>query len=260
MLRTVAVTRYVMPFREGGSVPALIEADDLGYYVVKLRGAAQGDKALIAELIGGELARAVGLPVPELVYVDIEKSLASAEPDPELALPLEASAGTNIGLDYLPGSITFDPVAGPAPDAELASRIVLFDSFIMNVDRSPRNPNLLRWHKRIWLIDHGASLYVHHGWTPADIVSAAADPFAEVRTHVLLRWATALERAAEHLAATLTADVFEAVAARLPPVWLQQRDDFAGVDARRAAYVDFLNERLKALGSIVEEAERARDL
>ncbi|NUP09142.1 MAG: aminotransferase class I and II [Polyangiaceae bacterium] len=260
MLRTVTVTRYVMPFREGGSVPALVEADDLGFYVVKLRGAAQGEKALVAELVGGELARVAGLPVPDLVFVDVDASLATAEPDPEIALPLEASTGLNLGMDYLPGSITFDPLAGPAPDPLLASRIVLFDSFVMNVDRTPRNPNLLSWHRRLWMIDHGACLYVHHGWTPSDVLSDAADPFTDVRSHVLLRWATKLEEAMDQLTSALTPEAFERICSRVPDAWLSRDDGFDGVESRRRAYVEFLVARRDALPRITEEADRARRL
>src|SRR5215475_2217216 len=182
-MRTVRAIRYVLPFREGGSVPALVEADDLGLYVVKLRGAGQGVKALLAELVAGELARAAGLAVPEIVLVELDRALAE---------PLEASAGTNLGLDFLPGSATFDPVADPAPDPALASRVVLFDAFVVNVDRTPRNPNILSWHARMWLIDHGAALYFHHGWSPGEEIDGSQDPFREIKDHVLLPWATRL--------------------------------------------------------------------
>jgi hypothetical protein len=261
MLRAVRAIRYVMPFREGGSVPALVEADDLGLYVVKLRGAGQGPRALVAELVSGELARALGLAVPELVVVTLDPDLAASEPDPELCLPLEASAGLNLGLDYLPGSIAFDPVAGPHPDPLTASRIVLFDAFVANVDRTARNTNLLVWHGRIWLIDHGAALYFHHGWDPAAPLEGSDDPFAEVEQHVLLPWASMLESAARHTATTLTADVFEAVIAQIPASWLGgPRSAFASADAERRAYVAWLNARLAALPVILQEAERARAL
>jgi hypothetical protein len=241
-----------MPFREGGSVPALVEGADLGMYVVKLRGAGQGTKALVAELIAGELARAVGLSVPELVLVELDAALAASERDPEIAEPLERSAGTNLGLDYLPGSISFDPVVGPPPDAMTASRAVLFDAFVANVDRTPRNTNLLVWHKNIWLIDHGAALYFHHGWTPANRLEGADDRFAEVRNHVLLRWATALEDAAAHLGATITGDVVARVVGALPEDWLEPGE--------RAGYADWLAARVRAIPALREEAERARAL
>ena len=258
MLRTVRPVRYVLPFREGGSVPALVEADDDGLYVVKLRGAAQGPKALVAELLAGELARAAGLPMPELVLVELDAAMGAAEPDPEISDILEASVGLNVGLDYLPASITFDPVAGPPPDATTASRIVLFDSFVTNVDRTPRNPNLLLWHGRIWLIDHGATLYFHHGWGPADALDGSRDPFPMVQKHVLLPWASALGEAATHLRRALSPDVIARVVAAIPDGLLDGHDAFGTDDARRAAYVAWLEARAEALPIFLEEAERAR--
>ena len=160
-LRTVVATRYVTPLREGGSLPAIVEADDDGMYVLKFRGAGQGPKALIAELVAGEIARAAGLPAPEIVFVELDPELARAEPDPEIQDLIRSSAGLNLALDYLPGSVTFDPVV-ESPDADLASSIVWFDAYVTNVDRTPRNTNMLMWHRRLWLIDHGASLYFHH--------------------------------------------------------------------------------------------------
>lgn len=257
MLRTVDAVRYVMPFREGSSVPALVEADDLGLYVVKLRGAGQGPKALVAELLSGGLARAAGLAVPELVLVRLERALSHSEPDPELASPLEASAGLNLGLDYLPGSITFDPVASPRPDATTASRVVLFDALVTNVDRTPRNPNLLQWHRRAWLIDHGASLYFHHGWEPDDPLENSRDPFKEVKSHVLLPWASALDAAALHLRATITPEVIDAVVADLPDEWLGERHGFPDEATHRAAYAAWLRARLEAMPLYLEEAKDA---
>jgi hypothetical protein len=260
MLRTVHAVRYVAPFREGGSVPALVEADDDGLYIVKFRGAGQGPKALVAELVSGELARAAGLTVPEIVLVELDAAFGAAEPDPELCAPLEASAGVNVGLDYLPGSITFDPVAGPAPDATTASRAVLFDAFVTNVDRTPGNPNLLHWHARLWLIDHGASLYFHHGWGPANRLEESRDPFVQVRQHVLLPWAGALGEAAAHLGATLTDEVFERVVRQIPAGWLSTHDGFADEHEHRAAYIEWLRARSAAMPVFLEEAERARAL
>ncbi|MCL2450121.1 MAG: aminotransferase class I and II [Polyangiaceae bacterium] len=258
MIRLVHASRYVLPLREGGSVPALVEADDLGMYVVKLRGAGQGPKALIAELIAGELARAAGLSVPEIVFVEVARALADSEPDPEIAEPLEKSAGVNLGLDYLPGSITFDPVADSPPSPELASRVVLFDAFVANVDRTPRNPNLLSWHAGLWLIDHGASLYFHHGWSPDDPLEGSRDPFAEVRDHVLLRAATALEAAADHLARTFSDELFARVVGLVPPAWLDGDRSFPSHDAQRAAYVGWLRARRDAIPLLLEEATRVR--
>jgi hypothetical protein len=260
MPRRVRAVRYVLPLREGGSVPALVEADDLGMYVVKLRGAGQGVKALVAEWVAGELARTLQLAVPELVIVDLDRALADSEPDPELAEPLEKSAGQNLGLDYLPGSITFDPLADPAPTAELASRIVLFDAFVLNVDRTPRNPNLLSWHGRLWLIDHGAALYVHHAWRPETLLEGTRDPFTEVRAHVFLRWAASLGDAAAHLAATLTDEIFARIVDDLPAGWLSSGDGFGGDRAHRDAYFQWLRARRAFIPALVEEAERARAL
>jgi hypothetical protein len=249
-LKTVRALRYVLPFRQGGSVPALVEADDLGMYVVKLRGAGQGAKALVAELAAGELARALGLLVPELAIVDVAAELSASEPDPEISAPLEASAGTNLGLDYLPGSITFDPLAKLRPDPTTASRLVLFDAFVLNVDRTARNANLLQWHGRIWLIDHGAALYFHHGWTAKDRLEGASDSFVEVRDHVLLPWATEIDEADRHLRTVFTDVLFDRVAAAIPSEWIEADE--------AAAYAGWLRARRGALPAIVEEAKRAR--
>lgn len=259
MLRRVHAARYVLPLREGSSVPALVEGDDLGMYVVKLRGAGQGPKALIAETITGELARAAGFQVPEIVAVDLDRALALSEPDPELCAPLEASAGVNVGLDFLPGSITFDPIVGPAPDAASASRLVLFDAFVTNVDRTAKNPNLLHWHGRLWLIDHGASLYFHHGWRATDATAGSDDPFREVRAHVLLRWASELGEAKAHLRATLTDEAIEHAVSAIPGALLEadRTGDFDDETAHRTAYVAWLRARVAALDVIHEEAARA---
>ncbi len=183
MLRTVEVTRYATPLREGGSLPAIVEADDLGTYVLKFRGAGQGHKALVAEVIAGELARFLGLPVPEIVLARLDPELARAEPDPEIQDLIRSSAGLNLALDYLPGSLGFDPLVEP-PGSSLASRIVWFDALVANVDRSIHNTNLLVWHDRLWLIDHGAALYFHHTWkNPRE---AAKRPYAAAANHVLL--------------------------------------------------------------------------
>src|SRR6266540_5063187 len=200
-LRTVIATRYVTPLREGGSLPAIVEADDDGMYVLKFRGAGQGPKALIAELVAGEVARASGLPVPEIVFVELAPALARTEPDPEIQHLIRASAGLNLALDYLPGAVTFDPVA-EKPDAELASSVVWFDAYVTNVDRTPRNTNLLLWHRRLWLIDHGAALYFHHAWR--DHRAAARALFPRIKEHVLLSLASALPEADAELASRLT--------------------------------------------------------
>jgi hypothetical protein len=257
MLRTVRATRYLRALRRGSSVPVLAEADDLGIYVVKLRAAGQGAQALVAELVAGELARAAGLRVPELVLVELDAALAAGEPDPEIQLPLRASAGLNVGLDYLPGGVDLDPRRGPFPDAATASRIVLFDAFVANVDRSPKNPNLLLWHSRAWLIDHGAALYFHHGWGAADRLGSSGHPFPEVRHHVLLPHASDLDAALEAVQGALTPETLARVVGDVPAAFLAS-DDFAGVEAHRAAYVAWLEARLGALPALAAEAREAR--
>src|SRR5688572_15184774 len=211
-MRTVNATRYVTPLREGGSLPAIIEADDEGMYVLKFRGAGQGTKALIAELIAGEIARAAGFLVPELVFVQLDPDIAKTEPDPEIQDLIRASGGLNLGLDYLPGSVMFDPVA-EKPDAELASRIVWFDAYVTNVDRTARNTNMLLWHRRLWLIDHGAALYFHHtpGWESGR--DRSGDAFPMIADHVLRHRATRLHDVDGAMAAALTADVVASVLA-----------------------------------------------
>ena len=255
--RTVRVTRYVTPLREGGSLPAIVEADDDGMYVLKFRGAGQGPRALIAELVSGEIARALGLAVPELVFADLDGDLARTEPDPEIADLIRASGGLNLGLDYLPGSVAFDPVV-ERPSADLASRIVWLDAFVSNVDRTVRNTNLLMWHRRLWLIDHGASLYFHHtpGWQ-ADR-ERARDPFPLVKQHVLLPLAEALDQADAELAALLTPDRIEAIVALIPDSWLRGDAPGPADVADREDYVRYLTDRLAVPRAFVEEARRAR--
>jgi hypothetical protein len=252
----VTATRYVTPLREGGSLPAIVEADDAGLYVLKFRGAGQGPKALVAEVLAGELARAFGLRVPELVLVELEPELGRAEPDSEIRALLKASAGLNLGVDYLPGSMTFDPVAGPAPSGMEASELVCFDGYVMNVDRTAKNPNLLCWHHALWLIDHGAALYFHHAWRDAQV--SAASPFAPIRQHVLLPWATGLLGAEAKLHQRLTSDVLEDVVERIPDAWLGAEPGFDTPNAQRAAYLAWLRARLSASAIFVQEAERAR--
>ena len=249
-LRKVAATRYVTPLREGGSLPAIVEADDNGMYVLKFRGAGQGEKALIAELIAGERARAAGLPVPEIVLIELDVELARAEPDPEIQELIKASAGLNLALDYLPGSVTFDPVADRV-DATLASKIVWFDAFVTNIDRSPRNTNMLLWHRKLWLIDHGAALYAHHG--TGDFAGRAREPFARVKDHVLLPMASELREVDDGLAARFTPTLLREIVALVPGEWLGEEPD-----ARRAAYTGYLAARLERPRPFLEEAIRAR--
>jgi hypothetical protein len=256
-LTTVRVTRYVTPLREGGSLPAIVEADDDGTYVLKFRGAGQGAKALIAELVSGELARALGLPVPDLVFADLDADLARTEPDPEIFALIRDSAGLNLALDYLPGSIMFDP-AVVRLDADLASRIVWFDAYVTNVDRTVRNTNMLMWHKRPWLIDHGATLYFHHSTGWQEDRGRARDPFPLVREHVLLGAASRLEPVDAAMAGALTPGVIEAVVDLIPSVWLDGEDGAGDGPAARAAYARYLTDRLVAPRAFVEEAARAR--
>ena len=256
MLKTVTATRYVTPLREGGSMPAIVEADDAGLYVLKFRGAGQGLKVLIAELVAGELARALGLRVPELVFMHLDPVLGRAEPDGEIRELIKASGGLNLAMDYLPGSITFDPVAGLPPAAQEASEIVCFDAFITNVDRTPKNPNMLHWHRALWLIDHGASMYFHHSWE--DYLERSQTAFAPIKDHVLLRWATALSAAEATLRAKLTPEVLERAVALIPDEWLGAEEAFPSKEAHRAAYLAWLRGRLEASPRFIEEAERAR--
>ncbi|MBO9663850.1 HipA family kinase [Dokdonella sp.] len=254
-MRTVSATRYVTPLREGGSLPAIVEADDAGLYVLKFRGAGQGAKALIAELIGGEIARALGLRVPEIVFVELDADLARTEPDPEIQHLIRASAGLNLALDYLPGSVAFDPVAERV-EAELASAVVWFDAFVSNVDRTARNTNMLVWHRRLWLIDHGAALYFHHDWD--GYLDRASAPFARIKDHVLLPYASALREADERLGALLTEEMIERIVAQVPDAWLLGDAPFADAAAHRAAYAQYLCRRLRAPREFVAEAIRAR--
>ncbi|MHB1571238.1 MAG: HipA family kinase [Solirubrobacteraceae bacterium] len=247
-MRAVAATRYVTPLREGGSLPGLVEADDDGLYVTKFRSAGQGVRALVAEVIVGELARAVGLPVPELVTVAIDARLAAAEPDPEIQQLIASSEGINLGVDFLPGALAYTPAAAWQPSAELAAEVVWLDALTTNVDRTARNPNMLVWHERLWLIDHGAALYLQHGGL--DPAAHAARPFPMIAEHVLLTRAGSIPEADSRLRARLGEGSLEAAVARVPDEWLLGGDP-------AALYVDYLSRRL-ADGGFAQEAERAR--
>jgi hypothetical protein len=248
MLRTVSATRYVAPFREGGSLPALCEADDDGHYVVKFRGAGQGPKALVAEVIAGELARALGLAVPELVVAEVDEAFGRAEPDPEIQDLLRASVGTNLGVDYLPGALPLSPATGELPAPDVAADIVWLDAFLTNVDRTARNTNMLWWHRTLYRIDHGASLYYHHD----DRRSAGfeREPFAGVREHVLLPSAGSILEADARLAPRVTDELVEAVVSMVPDAFLDGAD--------RTVYAHYLRARVTAPRAFAEEAERAR--
>lgn len=249
-IRTVQVTRYVTPMREGGSLPALAEADDGFLYVLKFRGAGQGPKALIAELIGGELARAMGLRVPELVFADLDVAFGRTEPDEEIQDLLRASEGLNLGLHYLSGAMTYDPAVTHV-DADLASRIVWLDALLMNVDRTARNTNLLTWRGNLWLIDHGAALYFHHNWETW--AEQAKRPFAPIRQHVLLPQATNLAAADADLRPRLTDQLIEQITALLPDAWLVGEEPAA----MRAVYADFLRTRRTHADIFLNEAIHA---
>jgi hypothetical protein len=255
MLRTATATRYVLPLREGGSLPAIVEADDLGIYVTKFRGAGQGALALVAELVAGEIGRALGLRVPELIFIEIDEALGRNEPDYEIRQLLKASTGLNLALDYLPGSTMFDPAARDAVSAEEASLTVWFDAFTQNVDRTPRNANLLMWHRKLYLIDHGAALYFHHNWETMQ--EKAESPFAEIHKHVLLPWASRIEAAGAVARERLTREVFARILEEVPDAWLETATDEATAEEKRSAYLDFFLKRLKAAKIFEEEAIRA---
>lgn len=254
-MRTVVVTRYVTPLREGGSVPAIVEADDDGMYVIKFRGAGQGPKALIAELVAGEIGRAAGLPVPEIVLIELDPDLARTEPDQEIQELIRASAGLNVALDYLPGAVMFDPVV-QKPDAKLASSIVWFDSFITNVDRTARNTNMLMWHRKLHLIDHGAALYFHHSWE--NWQARSRDPFPRIKDHVLLPFASALSDAHNAMLASITPEAIRSIVALIPDSLLAGDETFATRQEYRDAYYEYLTRRLAPPNIFLEEAIRAR--
>jgi hypothetical protein len=236
-------------------LPAIVEADDDGLYVLKFRGAGHGAKALVAELLAGELARAAGLPVPEVVFAELDQDLARTEPDPEIHALIHDSAGLNVALDYLPGSVNFDPVVHKVPP-DLASRVVWFDAFVSNVDRTPRNTNMLMWHGALWLIDQGSALYFHHAPEWHHDAERPHAPFEHIRDHVLLRQATRLDDADREMAAALSGDVIESALRLLPDAWLEDAD--ASASSRRAAYGTYLTARLAGPRRFVEEAARVR--
>ena len=246
-LRNVRATRYVTPLREGGSLPGLVEADDDGLYVLKFRGAGQGPRALAAEVIVGELARALGLAVPDLVTIDLDPRLGAAEPDPEIQDLIRASAGANLGVDFLPGALTYSPAGAWQPEPELAAEVVWLDALTTNVDRTPRNPNLLLWHERLWLIDHGAALYLQHRGLDAETDSGRS--FPAIAEHVLLPGASSILAAGERLEGRLDPEAVSASVAMVPDDWL--------IGTSPAVYVDYLNRRLRD-GGFGVEAERAR--
>ena len=256
MLRTVTATRYVTPLREGGSLPGLVEADDDGLYVVKFRGAGQGPRALVAEWVAGEIGRALGLRVPDLVGIEVAGTLGDAEPDQELQDLVHASDGLNLGLDFLPGAQPFNPAARPDVDPEIAATIVWLDGLVTNPDRTVANPNLLIWHDQLWCIDHGAALYIHHTWRDPD--AHARRPFERIADHVLLPFAGSVADLDAALAARLSMATVSDIVEAIPDLWLPD-DGLAGdAAAQRAAYRRYLEVRLESPRTFVQEAERAR--
>jgi len=254
-LRTINVTRYVTPLREGGSMPAIAEGDDGFLYVLKFRGAGQGSRALIAELIGGEIARILGLRVPELVFANLDEAFGRTEPDEEIQDLLKASVGLNLALHYLSGAITFDPIVTQV-DSKLASQIVWLDCFLTNMDRTCRNTNMLLWHKELWLIDHGASLYFHHSWQNWE--EQAKRPFTLVKDHVLLPWATELDLVDAEFRTILNPTHIQTIVNLIPDVWLEGESNFESKAEHRKAYAWFLESRLAHSHVFLKEAQHAR--
>ncbi|MDX2285374.1 MAG: HipA family kinase [Bacteroidia bacterium] len=254
-LRTVQATRYITPLREGGSLPALMDADDGRKYVLKFRGSGHGARALIAELLGGEAARCLGLPVPELVFAQLDPAFGQAEGDEEIQDLLAASQGLNLALAFLPGAAAFDPALFQ-PDPLLASRIVWLDAFLTNVDRSARNTNLLLWQRELWLIDHGAALYFHHTWDSLE--AQARSPFAPIRDHVLLPYASRIPEADAECRQRLGGGVLQALADLIPGSWLQWDDTDLDPETLRAGYARFLSLRLQHADAFTQHLLHAR--
>jgi len=255
-LRTVNVTRNVTPLREGGSLPAIVEADDGFLYVLKFRGAGQGIKALIAELVGGEIARALGLRIPEIVFCNVDPAFGRTEPDEEIQDLLKASAGLNLALHYLSGAINFDPVVNKV-DSLLASQIVWLDALLMNVDRTVRNTNLLIWQKELWLIDHGASLYFHHTWTNWE--EQSLKPFVQVKDHVLLALATEIEKVDENFRSVLSQEKIVSILDLIPDEWLVQ-ESAPDSEENRKVYQQFLMNRISHSQNFVKQVHHARQV
>ncbi len=252
-IRTVNVIRYVTPLREGGSLPAIAEADDGFLYVLKFCGAGQGTKALIADMIGGEIARLLGLRVPEIVFANLDEAFGRTEPDEEIQDLMKASTGLNLALHYLSGAITFDPAVNTV-DALLASQIVWLDAFLTNVDRTARNTNMLIWHRELWLIDHGASLYFHHSWQNWE--EQALKPFAQIKNHVLLPWATELDKVDDDYKKILKPEMINKIVSLVPDIWLTEPN--LTFEDQRKVYAGFLNTRSSSSSIFVKEAQHAR--
>ena len=254
-IRTVNVVQYLQPLREGGSLPAIVKADDGFLYVLKFRGAGQGKKALISEFIGGELARAIGLKVPELVFMNLDDSFSKTEPDEEIQDLLKFSVGLNLGLHFLSSAITYDPLVSVA-DALTASKVVILDSLISNIDRTAKNTNLLNWHNELWIIDNGASFYFHHNWATWE--NHLTRTFPLIKDHVLLPKASLLQQASSEIKTMINADVINEIVANIPEDWLINEGDILNTNEIRAAYIQFLNAKLSMIDKLVKEAEDAR--
>ncbi len=255
-LRTVNVTRYITPLREGGSLPALAEADDDFKYVLKFRGAGHGIKAIIAELLGGEIARTLGLKVPELVFANLDEAFGRSEGDEEIQDLLKGSRGLNLALHFLSGALTFDPVVTQV-DEHLASKIVWFDAFITNIDRTVKNTNMLIWHKELWLIDHGATFYFHHAW--GDWGKAATTPFPYIKDHVLLPKASLIEKVNEEMIALLPNEKLREITNLIPADWLLWEDTEMEAEAIREVYYQFLVMRRNNSNNFVKQIQDARE-
>ena len=254
-IRTVDVVQYIKPLREGGSLPAIVQADDDFMYVLKFRGAGQGTKALVAEFIGGELARAMGLKVPELVFMNLDDSFSKTEPDEEIQDLLKFSVGLNLGLHFLSSAITYDPLVSVA-DPLSASKVVLLDSIITNIDRTARNTNLLNWREELWLIDHGASLYFHHNWDNWE--SHLDRTFPQVKDHVLLERATELEKASQEIKQAITPTLLQDIVSNVPDEWLKDEASSLMPEEMKAAYINFLMAKLAKLDVLAKEASNVR--
>lgn len=254
-IRTVNVVQYIKPLREGGSMPAIVKADDDFLYVLKFRGAGQGKKALIAELLGGELARAIGLKMPELVFMHLEDTFSQTEPDEEIQDLLKFSVGLNLGLHFLSSAITYDPLVSKI-NALTASKVVLLDSLISNIDRTAKNTNLLDWNNELWVIDNGASFYFHHNWSTYK--NHLTRTFPMIKDHVLLNRATELEKASLNIQKALTDDILKTIIDVIPEEWLQNETDTMTPDEMRVAYMEYMKAKLAMLPSLVKEAEDAR--
>ncbi len=254
-IRTVHVVQYIKPLREGGSLPAIVKGDDGFQYVLKFRGAGQGTKALIAEFIGGELARAIGLKVPELVFMILDDSFSKTEPDEEIQDLLKFSVGLNLGLHFLSSAITYDPLVTEL-DAITASKVVLLDSLISNIDRTAKNTNLLYWNRELWVIDHGASFYFHHQWETWE--SHLTRTFPLIKDHVLLSQATQLKEVANEVKTILTDDLIQTIIASIPEDWLRNESDTISTDRMRGNYLSYLQAKLGLLESLIKEADDAK--